>query len=295
MGSAALTGTGNASFSITPLLVSFGSTTVGIASSLRSLIIANNGSLSSGVTVTLGGVNVSAFTVVDDQCSGRTIAARSTCTVKVLFAPALTGSLTGVLNVRWNGIYVNAELAGLALNPYTGTGGPGITLTSPATAIDISDRDAYTISWIAAEPGRDPVISLYYDLTGSGYNGTLIASDIRMSDPSHSFVWNTSVLSDGIYHIYAKITDGVTDVYVYAPGSLKLYVHRGDINDDGYVGVDDALTVLRLVAGLLTGAPAELRSADVAPLVNGRPQPDGRIDLGDVVVTLRRAVGLENW
>jgi hypothetical protein len=30
----------------------------------------------------------------------------------------------------------------------------------------------------------------------------------------------------------------------------------------------------------------------VAPLVNGVPQPDGAINLGDTIVTLRRVVGL---
>jgi alpha-tubulin suppressor-like RCC1 family protein len=37
---------------------------------------------------------------------------------------------------------------------------------------------------------------------------------------------------------------------------------------------------------------AELLAGDVAPLVNGVPQPDGKITLGDTIVTLRRVIGL---
>jgi hypothetical protein len=42
--------------------------------------------------------------------------------------------------------------------------------------------------------------------------------------------------------------------------------------------------------------PAEKKRCDVAPLgPDGKPQPDGKIDLGDVVIILRRVVGLVTW
>jgi hypothetical protein len=34
---------------------------------------------------------------------------------------------------------------------------------------------------------------------------------------------------------------------------------------------------------------------DVAPLVAGKPQPDGKITMGDVVVILRKSIGLVIW
>ena len=68
----------------------------------------------------------------------------------------------------------------------------------------------------------------------------------------------------------------------------------GDL-DGGGVSITDALRALRISAGLITPAADDLAKGDVAPLVNGKPQPDGIIDIGEVVVILRRAVGVVSW
>jgi len=68
---------------------------------------------------------------------------------------------------------------------------------------------------------------------------------------------------------------------------------------DGYlVGTDmlaGALKALRIAAGLDTATQSDLVHGDVAPLVNGHPDPDGKIDLADVVAILRKAAGLPSW
>lgn len=69
----------------------------------------------------------------------------------------------------------------------------------------------------------------------------------------------------------------------------------GDLNGDGTVAMIDALIALRIVVGLASASPTQLASGDVAPLVQGRPAPDGVIDVGDVVVILRKAVGLLSY
>jgi hypothetical protein len=69
----------------------------------------------------------------------------------------------------------------------------------------------------------------------------------------------------------------------------------GDADEDGAVEVSDALKTLRIAAGLATATDEEKIRCDVAPLVNGKPQPDGKIDIGDVLVILRRAAGLIDW
>jgi hypothetical protein len=57
----------------------------------------------------------------------------------------------------------------------------------------------------------------------------------------------------------------------------------------------DALKALRIAAGLDIPTPADLAHGDVAPLVNGLRQPDGKIDLADVVAILKKAAGLPSW
>ena len=54
----------------------------------------------------------------------------------------------------------------------------------------------------------------------------------------------------------------------------------------------DALKALRFAMKIETPTKTELLHGDVAPLVNGVPQPDGDINLGDVIVILRKVVGL---
>jgi hypothetical protein len=46
---------------------------------------------------------------------------------------------------------------------------------------------------------------------------------------------------------------------------------------------------------LVTLTPAQIQRGDVAPLVNNKPAPDGKVDLGDVGVLLRRLVGSVTW
>jgi hypothetical protein len=72
-------------------------------------------------------------------------------------------------------------------------------------------------------------------------------------------------------------------------------IPTGDLTADGVVDVTDALKALRVALGLDAATTADLTRGDVAPLVSGKPQQDGKIDIGDVVVILRKSVGLINW
>ncbi len=56
--------------------------------------------------------------------------------------------------------------------------------------------------------------------------------------------------------------------------------------------LSDALKSLNFAMKIETPTQTELLHGDVAPLVNGLPEPDGEINLGDTIVTLRRVVGL---
>ena len=68
----------------------------------------------------------------------------------------------------------------------------------------------------------------------------------------------------------------------------------GDVEGNGTVDINDALLALRMAAGLVTPTTQQMSVADVAPLVNGTPQPDGKIDIGDVLVILLKVVGMVN-
>jgi hypothetical protein len=66
-------------------------------------------------------------------------------------------------------------------------------------------------------------------------------------------------------------------------------------NSSGEPSISDALLIMRAVMGDLMLTPLQKLHADVAPLKNGRPAPDGKVDLGDVLLILRRVVKLVSW
>jgi hypothetical protein len=69
----------------------------------------------------------------------------------------------------------------------------------------------------------------------------------------------------------------------------------GDINGDGRVDVVDIYLAQRALLGQTTLTPAELLRADVAPLQNGEPAPDGQFTPGDMLVISRKALDLINF
>jgi hypothetical protein len=71
-------------------------------------------------------------------------------------------------------------------------------------------------------------------------------------------------------------------------------IHSGDINGDGRVDMIDALMALHAQTGLVALTEQEAGRGDVGPLVNNVPLGNGRIDIDDTVLILRKAVGM-SW
>ena len=82
--------------------------------------------------------------------------------------------------------------------------------------------------------------------------------------------------------------------YTPATGTVKGTVHIEVPNTLGF-GIGEYSTVNLIIVSANTPTASDLAHGDVAPLVSGNPQPDGKIDIGDVVVILRRAAGITNW
>ncbi|KAF0221584.1 MAG: hypothetical protein FD174_353 [Geobacteraceae bacterium] len=78
------------------------------------------------------------------------------------------------------------------------------------------------------------------------------------------------------------------------------FMPSGDLDEDGTLGVADAQKALRIVAGVQAADAndPDNTAVKVAPLVGGVPAPDAArtaTNIGDVLVILRRVIGLENW
>ena len=53
----------------------------------------------------------------------------------------------------------------------------------------------------------------------------------------------------------------------------------------------DAQNALQIASGKTTPTSNDLKKLDVAPYINGKSSPNGKIDTGDVVVVLSKLVG----
>ena len=78
------------------------------------------------------------------------------------------------------------------------------------------------------------------------------------------------------------------------------FMPSGDLNADGKLDVTDAQKALLIVAGLqkADADDPDNTAVKVEPLVGGKPAPDAArvaTNIGDVLVILRRVVGLETW
>ena len=115
-------------------------------------------------------------------------------------------------------------------------------------------------------------------------------------DTQNDTTWSTKVagLAKGSNSIAVTATplDGVVQTLNAA---VTLAFPSGILTGAATVGAADALKALRIAIGVLPQTPADLDNGDVAPLVGGVPAPDGRINVADALVILRKVVGLENF
>ena len=169
---------------------------------------------------------------------------------------------------------------------------PSITITAPGENTTISPNTVVMIRWVDSDPDSNAMITLGYDTTGIGCNGTTIETGISENDPGNNYAWNTGNLTPGTYYLYAKIDDGTTAVCSYAGSSVTSTLHNGDISADGKIDLSDVLAAMRVVLGQEVLTPWMLSHGDIAPVVNGVSQPDGVIDINDVLAILRKVIGL---
>jgi LmbE family N-acetylglucosaminyl deacetylase len=91
------------------------------------------------------------------------------------------------------------------------------------------------------------------------------------------------------------LTVGSNYQITYSGANLTIIADGKLDGGSGSVDINDALKALRIAAGIDPLGTSDLAHGDVAPLVNGNPNPDGKIDLDDVVAIMRKAVNLPSW
>jgi hypothetical protein len=196
-----------------------------------------------------------------------------------------TGS--GYLENGVNTIEISAALSGrssrVKRSVTLAPGRPSLAITEPVEDIRM-EKESIVISGTAGGEGGEAGVLL--DVDGSLFTPAVQAG---------LFQQQIALTHAGQIRITASITDSGGNSSVACRNIIRVEKVMGDINGDGCVDIGDAALLLRISVGLDPATAKALAHGDVAPLVNGVPQPDGKIDVGDVLVLLRKVVGLVDY
>ncbi|NTV50317.1 MAG: hypothetical protein HGB32_11655 [Geobacteraceae bacterium] len=166
-------------------------------------------------------------------------------------------------------------------------------LYSPCSALTVE------LSWNASTESTLAGYKVYYQADSSTlpFQGT---GALEGAAPVDVYNWTTATISgldpDRTYYFAVTAYDinGLESSFsniVTVPGSASSAFSSGDINADGNVNVADALLALQVAVGKVAPDSGQLGRGDVAPIVNGTSQPNGKIDIGDVIVILGKVTG----
>lgn len=100
---------------------------------------------------------------------------------------------------------------------------PSITITEPFN--HLYSYECF-ILWEDEDEDSNAETHFYFDTDSSGYNGHLINFDPVYEDGNDSYVWDTTEVAEGIYWIWAEISDGTTSARAYSPGYVEIRHER---------------------------------------------------------------------
>jgi hypothetical protein len=86
-----------------------------------------------------------------------------------------------------------------------------------------------------------------------------------------------------------------TFINITAGHTIEAVFAADGIVDPAKTRFENVVIALTYAMGDATPTSAQLLHIDTAPMINGVPQPDGKIDFSDVLLLLRRVVGLIPW
>jgi spore coat protein A len=160
-------------------------------------------------------------------------------------------------------------------------------------AVD-SDDDNDNVPDVQDAFPLDPTEWLDTDGDGTGNNADTDDDNDGLLDSHETQIGTDPLLDDTDADTWldnAEVTAGSDPVCnISVPGP------SGDGDGDTQVNVTDLLLLNRILMGLYTTpALAEQQQLNVAPLVNGTPAPDCALNVGDLIVLMRKVLGLINY
>jgi len=162
------------------------------------------------------------------------------------------------------------------------TTAPTLAVTTPSQDISTT-LDSITLSGMATDTVTKASVIINAD--GQTFTPTVT------QDGSFTQIINLPTIKT--YNISVTATDQTGNAATVQRNIIRAIPISIDVNNDGITSIADVLKVLQYATGSVQLSPAELARADIAPIINGVSQPDGKVDIHDVIVFLRRLVGLQ--
>ncbi len=108
-----------------------------------------------------------------------------------------------------------------------------------------------------------------------------------------AFTYTVPFTTEKVYPVMVTATDAGGHSATVVRSIIYGHPYKGDLSGDGLIGIGDVLMMYQHVQGHGTLTETQLSRADVAPLgPDGQPLGDGKLDIADVIILLRKSVGL---
>jgi hypothetical protein len=244
--------------------------------------------------------------------------------VVAIASPAGGTSVSGVVNIGVNAsdnvgvtrveYYVNGQLKGTETTaPYVYSWDTanlplgGYTLT--AKAYDAAGNvGQYSSSVTVVKDTVAPVVTVTAPLNNAVVSGTVSinagAGDnvgVSMVEiycngallfagnaPPYRFDWDTRSLVNGSYSLTARAYDSAKNIS--NSSSVMVTVNNPLQAGSGYT-ISDAMLALQVAVGKVKPTDEQKARLDVAPVIEGKPVPDKKVNTADAIVILSKVVG----
>jgi IPT/TIG domain/Bacterial TSP3 repeat len=110
---------------------------------------------------------------------------------------------------------------------------PNFTWKTPVVPVATAGS-SFTLEWNLADGDGGTTIDLYFDQTGTGFNGTPIVTGLSGVNGATGYTWDISALADGVYHVYALVRNGGTSQALYGGSVQKVTDSDGDGMPDAW-------------------------------------------------------------
>lgn len=228
-------------------------------------------------TLTIGGTNVVQYMYQLD--TGTLSAATPVATPITLTGLARGTHIVAVLGIDVSGNQQLAANATEAIWTVIDNVAPAMTVDNPTVK---TNKDTQTITG-TVEVGSTVAVN-----AGPG----VTVGPVTVS--GNTFSCKVSGLKGGANNITVTATDAAGNVTT-TPVTVTAVKPDGCVLGGTVPGVADAIKALRIAVKLDAPTADEALRGDCAPLVNGVPAPDGKVNSADALVILKKAVGLVNF